>query len=137
MCSEKAASKDIELVVGLPADLPLLFADRRAVRQILLNLLTNSLKFTPVGGQVTIGANASGNNISIRVSDNGIGIPAERIPDIINPYIREPLDSNEAEKGWGLGLSIVQTLVDFHSGDLEVESDLGVGTRVTVSIPQC
>lgn len=131
----KAYSKDVELTTEVPADLPPLFADKRATRQILVNLLANAVKFTPNGGSVTTLARMSEQNIEIVVKDTGRGIPEERLAEVISPFNRGEQNPYETDTGWGLGLSIVHSLVDLHGGKMDIQSALGDGTIVTITLP--
>lgn len=132
----RAAEKDISLSVKVPEDLPFLLADRRAVKQILLNLLSNSIKFTPNGGEVSVSARGSKRKITIMVTDTGIGIPKERIPRLMDPFERGDVDPYISQDGAGLGLAITHSLVELHDGELKIKSTQGKGTTVTVSFPR-
>ena len=113
-----------------------LVADKRACRQILLNLLANAVKFTDRGGRVVIGAVAKGEMIHISVSDTGLGIPADALSRLGDPFFQVRSDYDRNFEGAGLGLSLVRGLVGLHGGALKVESLTGVGTRVTVRLPR-
>jgi PAS domain S-box-containing protein len=123
----------IEIKVGQAP--PALFADQRAIRQCLLNLLSNAVKFTQTGGTVTVEVVADGPVTEIRVSDTGIGIDATDIPRLMHPF--EQVDSIQARpsKGTGLGLAVVRSLVDLHGGGMKIDSVLGKGTMVSVTLP--
>ncbi len=131
----KAYSKDVELVTDVPEQLPPLLADKRATRQILVNLLTNAVKFTPSGGKVTASAQVRENSMEIVVEDTGAGISPELLAEVTNPFNRGQDNPYETDAGWGLGLSIVHSLVGLHEGRMEIESTPREGTKVTVSIP--
>jgi two-component system, cell cycle sensor histidine kinase DivJ len=109
--------------------------DRRAIKQIILNLLSNALKFTPTGGHVTIAAVRDGRMIDISVTDSGIGILAEDLPRLGQPFFQAKGTYDRAYEGTGLGLSVVRGLVGLHGGTLEIESAPGSGTRVCLRIP--
>jgi two-component system, cell cycle sensor histidine kinase DivJ len=109
--------------------------DRRAIKQIILNLLSNALKFTPAGGNVTIAAIRDGRMIDISVTDSGIGISAEDLPRLGQPFFQAKGTYDRAYEGTGLGLSVVRGLVGLHGGTLEIESAPGSGTRVCLRIP--
>ena len=132
---DKAHSNGIGLVTKVPEDLPPLYADKRATKQILLNLLSNAVKYTPEGGKVTVSAKGSKRTTTLKIADTGKGIPADKLPDLTEPFARVERDSYLAEQGWGLGLSITKSLVDLHEGSLEIKSTLGKGTTVTVTLP--
>lgn len=131
----KAGEKNIDLVTGIPGTFPPLHADRRATRQILLNLLTNAVKFTPEGGRITLSAKATGRKIALVVADTGQGIPAELLPNLTEPFTRGAADPYNKAGGWGLGLAITKSLIDLHDGKLEIASKVGKGTTVTVTLP--
>jgi signal transduction histidine kinase len=133
--SERANQKSITYVSNTPHNLPLIQADRRALKQILLNILSNAVKFTPSGGNVTLTTTASKDALIFKVIDTGIGIPIESISDRTNPFTRGEPDPQKAQEGTGLGLAIVKSLVDLHDGKLTIESEVGVGTTVTVTLP--
>jgi len=132
--TEKARSKGIELVTKVSENLPPLYADRRAMKQILFNLLSNSIKFTPEGGRITVSAKASKRNTTLKIADTGTGIPAEKLPQLTNPFTRGEQDPHKAQEGIGLGLAITKSLVDLHDGTLDIKSKVGKGTTVTVTL---
>ena len=109
--------------------------DKRACKQIVLNLLSNALKFTPVGGHVTIAARPDGNSILLSVVDNGIGIAARDLPRLGDPFFQARTSYDRPSDGTGLGLSVVRGLVGLHGGGISIESAPGQGTRVTVRLP--
>ena len=132
---ERAAEGKIALVVALADGLPSLTADRRAIKQVLLNLLSNAAKFTPEGGEIRVTARVADEYLVIAVSDTGIGIEAARLPHIVNPFTSDSRNPYTSDRGWGLGLSISKSLIDLHGGLFEIESQLDQGTTVTVSLP--
>ena len=113
-----------------------LVADKRACRQILLNLLANAVKFTDRGGRVVVGAATRGDQMHIFVADTGLGIPADSLSRLGDPFFQVRNDYDRSFEGAGLGLSLVRGLVGLHGGALKVESLTGVGTRVTVRLPR-
>ena len=131
----KARDSGIDLVMRLPADLPELVADKRAFKQILLNLISNALKFTDRGGRVTVIAKIEAADILIAVEDTGVGISDDDLPRIGRPFFQARAAYDRRHDGTGLGLSIVQGLVTLHGGELNIASRLGEGTRVTVRLP--
>tara|TARA_E500000318_G_scaffold16930_2_gene17135 strand:+ start:1640 stop:3859 length:2220 start_codon:yes stop_codon:yes gene_type:complete len=131
--SKIAADKSINLEVGVPSAPLRLFADLRSVRQIILNLLSNAVKFTPEGGWIRLSAQPDrGDMIALIVEDSGEGIATDKLPTITDPFSQANTHPHHSNEGTGLGLSIVKSLVDAHSGELRIESTLGVGTKVTV-----
>ncbi len=115
--------------------LPPVFADRRSVKQILLNILSNAVKFNKVNGTVSITARREGDHAAVRVADSGQGISPKVIETITEPFTRGDIDPLVAQPGTGLGLSIVASLVELNHGRLFFESEVGVGTAVTVTLP--
>ena len=117
-------------------------ADASALRQMLVNLLSNATKFTPEGGTITLEITASpdgefnGETLCIRISDTGIGIPEDDIAKIVTPFTQSGNNEFAGEGGTGLGLSIVNALVRLHGGALEIESEVGTGTRVSLCLPR-
>ena len=112
-----------------------LHADRRALLQILINLITNAIKFTSEKGSVDVKAYRHGENVMIEVSDTGIGIPDSKIDVVLEPFARHESNPHEPQEGVGLGLAISNALVKLHNGQLEIRSELGVGTTATIKIP--
>ena len=110
-------------------------ADPRAVKQVLLNLATNAIKFTPEGGKVTLSVEPKSTGIIVRVSDTGIGISEEDIARLAQPF--EQIDSQHSRKheGTGLGLALSKSLVELHGGNFTIDSVLGEGTTVTFTLP--
>jgi len=132
---DTASAKDIDLRIRAPENLPLVHADKRAIKQVLLNLLSNAVNFTPNGGEVHVVAVAVGEYIKIAVIDTGPGISNEDLPHIMTPFRRGENDPYRANEGWGLGLAIAKSLIDLHDGEITLESELGKGTTVTVALP--
>ena len=116
-------------------NLPPLRANERAIKQIILNLLFNAVKFTPGGGHVTLGAVDLGDVFVLEISDTGDGIAPEDIPRVTEPFAQLDRQPHIAKMGTGLGLSIAKALTDLHGGTLEISSEMGKGTAVRVRIP--
>jgi cell cycle sensor histidine kinase DivJ len=131
----KARESGVDLKVQLPADLPEIVADRRALSQILLNLVSNALKFTNRGGSVTVSAVRDSSYLAVVVEDTGVGIGAEDLPRLGEAFFQARASYDRRHDGTGLGLSIVKGLVRLHGGDINIGSRLGEGTRVTVRLP--
>ena len=115
--------------------LPEIEADPRAVKQILLNLITNAIKFTPEGGVVTVAVEPKSAGLIIRVSDTGIGISKDDIQRLAQPF--EQIDSQHSRKheGTGLGLALSKSLIELHGGNFGIDSVVGQGTTVTFTLP--
>jgi cell cycle sensor histidine kinase DivJ len=131
----KARESGVDLASRIAHDLPDLFADRRALNQILINLISNAVKFTPRGGRVTVSAAREGANITVVVEDTGVGIGEDDLPRIGEAFFQARASYDRRHDGTGLGLSIVKGLVQLHDGSMEIGSKLGKGTRVTIRLP--
>jgi two-component system, cell cycle sensor histidine kinase DivJ len=131
----KARENGIELVTRAPQDLPDMTGDPRAFKQILLNLVSNAIKFTERGGTVTVSAAVEGSRLVLRVSDTGVGIAADDLARVGNPFFQAGKTYQRRHEGTGLGLSIVKSLVGLHAGEMSVQSKLGEGTTVAVALP--
>jgi two-component system cell cycle sensor histidine kinase PleC len=133
----KAKAKNITIVEHYAKGLPRLWADDRAVRQITLNLLSNAIKFTPSGGEVSVRVGwMTGGGQLLSVKDNGPGIPPDEIPIVLSAFGQGSLAIRGAERGAGLGLSIVQALMQTHDGSFEIRSKLREGTEAIAIFPQ-
>jgi cell cycle sensor histidine kinase DivJ len=131
----RAREGGIAVEMVTPEALPEMIADRRALSQILLNLLSNAIRFTDRGGKVTISARAEAAAIVFVVEDNGVGISDQDLARIGEPYFQAGTSYDRRHAGTGLGLSIVKGLVELHGGALAIRSRVGEGTRVTVRMP--
>jgi cell cycle sensor histidine kinase DivJ len=135
MMSMPAGQKAIALTTQIAADAGEINADRRAVQQILINLTSNAIKFTPDGGQVAVGARRVGSRLHFWVSDTGIGIAEADMANLGRPFTQVHNDYTRRYEGTGLGLSLVKGLVALHDGTMAIESAPGEGTRVSISLP--
>ena len=133
--AQAASEKNIELSIEVPDGLPPLFADKRAVKQILFNLLSNAVKYTPDYGKILFKATATNGIHTFAISDNGIGVAAEKLPGLTDPFVRSETNPHLTQEGSGLGLAIVKSLVGLHGGELDIKSEVGVGTTVKVMLP--
>ncbi len=131
----KIKERDISISVRIPDEARTFNADKRSVFQILLNLLSNAVKFTGLKSSVTVDSRLSGNNIEIIVTDSGDGIAPDKLAKITEPFVQAETNPHWAQEGTGLGLTVVKSLVDAHSGQLHFESEPGQGLTVTVSLP--
>ncbi|MBA4095751.1 MAG: hypothetical protein C0484_03150 [Rhodospirillum sp.] len=131
----RARDADVELEYAVIGNVQPLQIDLLAAKQILLNLLTNAVKYTPGGGSVKVKAFADGDMICIEVKDTGIGMSAENIAQAIKPFGQVANAFNKKQVGTGLGLPIARSLTELHGGRFVIESELGQGTRITVMLP--
>ncbi|WP_085908147.1 ATP-binding protein [Kiloniella majae] len=128
------SAKNIEYVKGHIDDLSLRI-DVRAVKQILINILSNAFKFTQSGGSVTLSTSTTDFGLDIIVEDTGIGMDHADLPRILEPFVRIGTSLTTEASGTGIGLSLTKKLIEFHQGKLNIESALGQGTKVTISLP--
>ncbi|WP_165645136.1 PAS domain-containing sensor histidine kinase, partial [Oharaeibacter diazotrophicus] len=135
LMAPQAENRGLVLDTDIEAGLPELCADPRACRQILLNLVSNAVKFTDRGGRVVVGARRDGSRIALFVKDDGIGIAPEDLPRLGNPFVQADSGYDRRHEGTGLGLSVVKGLAALHGGSLAIDSRLGAGTTVTVTLP--
>ncbi|MEW5729903.1 MAG: nitrate- and nitrite sensing domain-containing protein [Pseudomonadota bacterium] len=135
MVRDRAEANHVALTIKVPDGLPQLNGDERRLKQVLVNLLGNAVKFTPSGGRVEVSARLADGAMEIAVADTGIGIAAEDIAKIMAPFGQA--DSSMARRfdGSGLGLPLARKLVDLHGGSLKLDSTPGVGTVVTLRFP--
>ncbi|MET0279088.1 MAG: PAS domain-containing sensor histidine kinase [Pseudorhodoplanes sp.] len=131
----KASEAGLDLVIRDVADLPDVIADKRAFKQIMLNLLSNAIKFTKPGGHIHVTSRVDSTRLLVRVEDNGIGIGASDLPRIGSPFFQARSAYDRRHDGTGLGLSIVKGLVALHGGEMQVESELGKGTTISIALP--
>jgi len=131
----KARDSGVEIKTRIALNLPELVADRRAFSQILINLISNAIKFTPRDGSVTVGAHCDGAKLTVLVEDTGVGIGADDLPRLGEAFFQARASYDRRHDGTGLGLSIVKGLVRLHGGDIDIASRLGKGTQVTVRLP--
>ena len=131
----KALDSGIDLLTRVPEDLPAMTGDPRAFKQIVLNLVSNAIKFTERGGSVTVSAAAEGSRLVLRVADTGVGIAADDLKRVGDPFFQAGKTYQRRHEGTGLGLSIVKSLVGLHGGDFNVQSRINEGTTVIISLP--
>ena len=137
MVKQEAQLKNVDLSIELPGGGPPLLADERLLKQIFINLLSNAVKFTREDGRVTVTRDISADGRqTFRVRDTGIGIAAEEIPKILEPFTQVETTLARQHQGSGLGLALAKKLVELHDGTLEIESEVGEGTVVTVRFPK-
>jgi signal transduction histidine kinase len=131
--SKKAA---LTLTAEIEPGLPVLHADERVVRQCILNLVSNAIKFTPSGGTILVSARGEADGwIAIGVADNGIGIAEADLPKVLRPFGQADNAYTRKHDGTGLGLPLVKSFVELHAGRFAIKSGLGAGTTVTISFP--
>jgi len=131
----KAAKGQVVVHGQVPGSLPPVQADEEKIRWVIFQLLDNAIKFTPTGGQVTVSAHGDGPRVQVAVSDTGIGIPAERLPELFEPFHQLDGSSTRRYGGTGLGLALVQRIIEAHQGAVTVNSTLGQGSTFAFDLP--
>ena len=137
MMGIKAKQKNVTLTTKYEEKMPTIWVDQRSIHQITLNLVSNALKFTPTGGEITVkvGWTAKGGQY-ISIKDTGPGIPEEEIPVVLSSFGQGTIAINNAEQGTGLGLTIVQALLQMHQGSFDLKSKLREGTEAIAYFPK-
>ncbi|HZF32290.1 MAG TPA: PAS-domain containing protein [Candidatus Angelobacter sp.] len=135
--AERAGSGGLGLQQRLQPALPAVRADGRLVKQILLNLLSNAIKFTPAGGTITVSADVeSQSGLALTVADTGIGIAPDQLERVLQPFTQVENTLTRTHAGTGLGLPLCKSLIELHGGRLALESTVGRGTTVTITLPK-
>lgn len=125
-----------ELQVDTPDDLPAIVGDRERIEQVVVNILSNAVKYTPAGGHIRLAACTVPNNrVRITVEDDGVGIPASDVPRLFERFYRVDKARSRAAGGTGLGLAIAKEIVEQHEGKIALASEYGKGTTVTITLP--
>ena len=132
----QVASKHIRYRHGRCDPSLAVFADREKTHQILINLVSNAVKFTKAGGEITIECEPDGDTVHLQVSDTGEGIPAEKLSSIFEPFVQVKTGFTREHDGVGLGLAISRDLARMMHGDLTVTSQIGIGSRFTLTLPR-
>ncbi|MBN2469842.1 MAG: hypothetical protein JXN59_03870, partial [Anaerolineae bacterium] len=132
---EMAGEKELTVSLNLPDDLPLVMGDGRRLRQIIVNLMSNAIKYTPPAGRITLNAEQRNNDVVISVEDNGLGISPEDQSQIFERFYRVRRPETANIEGTGLGLAIVKKLVEAHGGEIGLKSHLGEGSTFYFTVP--
>ena len=131
MMKERAVSEHKHLLYEEPELVSPVIGDKNRLRQVFINIIDNALKYTPSGGVVSINLKEENGMLHIVISDNGCGIPAIHLPRIKDKFYK----ANQTQRGSGIGLAVADEIMKLHSGALDIQSEEGVGTTVTISIP--
>ena len=127
----------IAFEIDIPHDAPAIWIDKRKLAQVIINLLSNALKFTPRGGKVVLSSHSNEDgSLALSVRDTGIGIAPEDMQTVLAPFGQVESAFSRKHHGAGLGLPLARSLTELHGGTLTVDSALGVGTTVTVTLPR-
>ncbi|HAO37081.1 MAG TPA: histidine kinase, partial [Hyphomonas sp.] len=135
MIRRKAEDKEIEMVLDAQPNMPEIDADHRAIRQMVLNLVSNAIKFTDAGGKITVAVEQRGPEIYVGVTDTGIGIPAEDLPRLATPFEQVSGTKDRNYEGTGLGLALTKSFAEMHGGRMILSSIEGEGTTVAFTLP--
>jgi len=131
MFKERAANEKKTLIYTEPKMLPPVMGDKNRLRQVFINIIDNALKYTAEGGAISVSAGVNENMVYVSVTDNGCGISAEHLPNVTKKFYK----ANYMKQGSGIGLAIVDEIVALHGGTLNIISEEGFGTTVTVNFP--
>jgi len=131
----RVAEAELTLAMDLPPAPLLLVGDERKLVQILLNLLSNAYKFTPPGGRIDCSLSVDATGIHFVVADTGIGIPAQHLDLVTQPFMQVDSSLSRRHQGTGLGLALVKAMAELHGGSLRLASVMGAGTTATVTLP--
>jgi signal transduction histidine kinase len=126
---------DLTINREIPEDLPPLDADPERLHQVLFNLVDNAVRFTPPGGEVTIGAERRDGRVEVRVSDTGVGIAPEHLPRLFERFYRVDPSRSRDDGGTGIGLAIARSVVEAHGGHIRAASEPGRGSTFTFDLP--
>jgi len=136
LTSGRMATGGLTEKIDLPADLPPLRADERKIKQVLLNLISNALKFTPAGGTIELSARCDPRRgLTLIVADSGIGIPEADLDRVLKPFEQVDSSLSRQHEGTGLGLPLVRAMIELHGGTVRLDSTVGIGTRVILTLP--
>jgi signal transduction histidine kinase len=135
---EWARKEGVNVRLDRADDMGTIIADERRLKQVLLNLIRNAITFTPQGGEITLLARFDGEGLALGVADTGPGIPPEAQKRVFEPFerVHDETGVGPARRGAGLGLTLVKNIVELHGGHVELESEIGKGTLVTVHLPR-
>ncbi len=138
MMASRAFGNNLKLQMHVPENLPNLYADQRLLRQILINIVTNAVKFSKQGGTITIHAcTLNDGRVQVDISDEGVGIPKSKIKQAMEPFgqVSDRPENAQHQQGTGLGLPLAKAMVELHDGSLNLESEVGQGTTVFITFP--
>ena len=128
---EKAKREHIRIIYQEPEMLPFVYGDKNRIRQVFINVIDNALKYSNPGGLVTVSAEAVAEQIQVRISDNGVGISAADLPKVKTKFFK----ANHTRRGSGIGLAVANEIITMHHGKLDIQSELGKGTTVIITLP--
>ena len=124
------------LTLTADGEIPDVSGDRERIEQVIMNIVSNSIKYTPDGGKIEMHVGTAGKNVFVRIQDNGIGIPEKDLPHLFDRFYRVDKARSRESGGTGLGLSIAREILNQHKGDITIDSVYGQGTSVTITLPR-
>lgn len=130
-----AKQKNQTLIFNGDIDIPVIMGDKDRIEQVIINILSNAIKYTPDNGKIEVSITKEENNIVIKVADTGLGIPKEDLPRLFERFYRVDKARSRMLGGTGLGLSIAKQIVEAHKGNIKIQSEYGQGTQVFISLP--
>ena len=138
-CSEKfeieIKKKNIDLKCFVTAEVPLVYANKDGIERVILNIISNAVKYTPDGGKIDIYIGFVHNDAYVKIKDTGIGIPKDDVEKVFERFYRVEKARSRKMGGTGLGLSIAKEIIEQNKGTIKINSDLGKGTEVIIKIP--
>ncbi len=129
--AEKARRENIRIIYNEPEMLPFVNGDRNRIRQVFINIIDNAIKYSNPGSVITIGAEAVKNKIQVLIADNGVGISKQDLPRVKTKFFK----ANQTRRGSGIGLAVADEIITMHGGYLRIDSELGKGTSVLITLP--
>ncbi len=136
MHREKTGKRNIELTSQMSEDIGVIQADERKIKQVLINLVSNAVKFTPEGGRISVKLDGNHSHVEYSVTDTGIGIKQEDFPRLFQPFQQLEATLTKAHEGTGLGLALSKSLVEMHGGHMDVVSEPGKGSTFSFTVPR-
>jgi signal transduction histidine kinase len=131
----KVVEKNLKIETRTAAALPFVTADPRSMEQVFTNLISNAIKYSREGSVIAVSFGKSDDRVSVRIEDQGIGIPEDELPKVFDDFYRASNAKEWTPDGTGLGLAIVKRIIEVHGGAIKVESRAGAGTTFTLIIP--
>lgn len=129
--TEKAKRENIRVIYQEPEMLPFVYGDKNRIRQVFINVIDNAIKYSNSGSTITVSAEEVGNMIQVTITDNGVGISEADLPRVKTKFFK----ANHTRRGSGIGLAVADEIITMHGGRLDITSELGVGTNVTITLP--
>ena len=127
--------KNHEVSFGAEVDIPLITADKQRIEQVIVNIISNAIKYTPEGGHIDLKVSSTkSNTVVLQITDNGIGIPEDDLSHLFERFYRVEKSRSQDAGGTGLGLAIAKEIIEAHGGNISISSKLNVGTSVRIEL---